>query len=255
MIMNYEQLAYYYDVLMEDAPYDKWESFTKAMIAQTGKPVSSIIDLGCGTGQITTRLAKSGYRMTGVDYSADMLTIAHERAARQRLNVQFIQQDLRKLEGFRHYDVAISYCDVLNYITEEDELRSVFQHVAALLKSEGLFIFDIHSLDYVHNHLINQTFADVTDDVAYVWFCSVGDEEGEMHHDLTLFARDKSSGQYIRFDEYHHQRTYPVTFYKQLLDEAGFDIQHLSSNFSIQDNAIDEMEERLFITAIKRSEE
>ncbi len=140
MIMSYEQMAYYYDVLMAEAPYDEWKSFTEAMIAQAGKPVSSIIDLGCGTGQITTRLARAGYKMTGVDYSSDMLAVAQERAETEKLPVQFIQQDLQMLEGLHGYDAAVSYCDVMNYIIEEDELRIVFQCVAASLKPGGLFI-------------------------------------------------------------------------------------------------------------------
>ncbi|RYG74754.1 class I SAM-dependent methyltransferase [Lentibacillus lipolyticus] len=253
--MNYEQMAYYYDVLMTEAPYDEWKSFTEAMIVKAGRPVSSIIDLGCGTGQITTRLARAGYRVTGVDYSSDMLAIAQKRADKEHLSVPFIQQDLRMLEGLHGYDAAVSYCDVMNYITGEDELRTVFQRVAGLLKSGGLFLFDVHALRHVHEHYMNQTFADVDDEVAYIWFCAEGEQRGEMHHELTFFARDNASGRYTRFDEYHHQRTYPVRFYKQLLEETGFAIQYVTSDFSIENNAIDEEAERIFITAVKRPEE
>ncbi|GAA0442929.1 class I SAM-dependent methyltransferase [Lentibacillus halophilus] len=253
--MTYEQMAYYYDLLMTEAPYDQWKSFTEAMIEQTKTSVSSIIDLGCGTGQITTRLAESGYHMTGVDYSSDMLTVAKQRADSERVPIQFIQQDLRMLEGFPLYDAAVSYCDVLNYITDEEELRTVFQRVAGLLRTGGLFIFDVHSLQHVHNYYKNQTFADVDDDVAYIWFCTPGEREGEMHHDVTFFAWDHSSGHYIRFDEYHHQRTYSIHFYRQLLDEAGFTIRHVSSDFLEENNAIDAESERLFITAAKRPDD
>ena len=123
--MSYEQMAYYYDQLMQDAPYDQWQSFTEQMIHRCGKHVDSIVDLGCGTGQITTRLARSGYRMTGIDYSSAMLSIGQQRASAENIPVQWIQQDLRELDGIENQDMAISYCDVMNYITEENELLSL----------------------------------------------------------------------------------------------------------------------------------
>lgn len=250
--MTYQQMANIYDLLMKDAPYDKWKSFTNEIIRQSGKSVETIIDLGCGTGQITTRLASEGYRMIGVDYSVDMLSYAEQRASTEKLPVNWIQQDLRDLTGINNQDVAISYCDVINYITEEDELSTVFQNIAGTLKSGGLFLFDVHSLYHVLHNFVNQTFAEAGDDVSYIWFCSEGDVQGEMYHDLTFFVSEQ--GKYSRFDEFHHQRTYSIDFYLQLLRKSGFKIQHLSGDFSLKNKEIDEDAERIFIVAEKRSE-
>ncbi len=242
-------MANFYDQLMIEAPYDKWKTFTEEMIKQSEKTVESIADLGCGTGQITTRLAREGYKMTGVDFSSDMLSIAEQRASNDNLPIQWIHQDLRFLDGINNLDMAISYCDVMNYITEEDELLTVFKRVANALKPGGLFIFDIHSLYHVQYNFVNQTFADVTDDLSYIWFCSEGEEQGEMYHDLTFFVKEQ--GAYTRFDESHHQRTFPIDFYSQLLTAAGFEMKHLSADFSLKNENIDEQSERIFIVAEK----
>lgn len=250
--MAYNQMAYYYDQLMQDAPYDKWRLFTETVIEQFGKPVNKIVDLGCGTGQITTRLAESGYQMIGVDYSSDMLSFAEQRMSYQNAPpVQWIQQDLRELIGIENQDMAISYCDVMNYITEEDDLNTVFANTAALLKPGGIFIFDVHALYHVENNMVNHTFAEVYDDISYIWFCTEGDRQGEMYHDLTFFVSDDNT--YSRFDEVHRQRTFPIEFYERLLHANGFGVQHLAGDFSL-DHDVSERAERIFITAVKRSE-
>ncbi|ALX50550.1 class I SAM-dependent DNA methyltransferase [Lentibacillus amyloliquefaciens] len=249
--MAYKQMADYYDFLMRDAPYDKWHDYTEKMIRETGKSVDTIIDLGCGTGQITTKLAQSGYQMIGVDYSSDMLSFAEQRAGKEKLPIQWLQQDLLTLSGIENQDMAISYCDVLNYITEEDDLRKVFNNIAAALKPGGLFIFDVHSLYHVRHNLMNETFAEVYDDISYIWFCFEGERDGEMYHDLTFFA--SKGDKYSRFDELHHQRTYPIEFYERLLNENGFLVQHIAGDFS-PGHQIEADAERFFITAVKRSE-
>ncbi|MBP2078131.1 class I SAM-dependent DNA methyltransferase [Oceanobacillus polygoni] len=249
--MAYQQMASLYDQLMVNAPYDEWVSFTEEMLRQTGKEAERIADLGCGTGEIATRLAERGYQITGVDYSTDMLTYAAHKAAERNLSIQWLHQDLTKLTGLSEYDVAISYCDVMNYIIEPTDLQKSFHNIANCLKEGGLFIFDVHSLYQVEQNYVNQTFSEVTDEASYIWFCSAGDEPGEMFHDLTFFALEGEM--YKRFDEYHHQRTYPISFYKKMLKESGFENIKLFADFSVKTNDIDEKSERIFFLAEKRS--
>ena len=250
--MAYQQMASLYDQLMTNAPYDQWLQFTKSIIEKSGKNIKTIVDLGCGTGEITIGLAKAGYNLTGVDFSSDMLTYAEQKASNEKQSIQWINQDLRELTGFTNLDVAVSYCDVINYITSENELATVFTRVAESLKVGGLFIFDVHSLQHVEHRLVNQVFTLVTDDISYIWDCSEGEEFGEMHHDLTFFASD-GHGKYDRFEEFHHQRTHSVEIYTRLLIEAGFEKPVLYSDFSLESDYLSEKSERIFFVAQKRS--
>lgn len=249
--MAYQQMAYVYDKLMRDAPYEAWTHFTLDAIEKSGKQVKEIADLGCGTGEITTKLAERGYVMTGVDYSSDMLAYAEHKASERNVSIQWLHQDLKELIGLADLDAAISYCDVMNYITEEEDLKQVFRRVADSLKAGGLFIFDVHAIKHVENNYVNQTFADVTDDASYIWFCSEGEKPGEMFHELTFFTLD--GDRYARFDEYHHQRTYSINFYKKLLEEAGFENVNIYTDFSLKEQNINEQSERIFFIAEKRS--
>ncbi|ASK63131.1 SAM-dependent methyltransferase [Virgibacillus phasianinus] len=250
--MAYQQMAKLYDKLMDGAPYDKWAEFTKKVLNQSEIPVSQIVDLGCGTGQLTTRLAKEGYQMIGVDYSVEMLSYAEQRASEKNLTVQWINQDLREMDGITDMDLVVSYCDVINYITSPDELDTVFGNVAKMLKETGLFIFDVHSLYHVKNDLINQTFATVDDELSSIWFCSEGEETGEMFHDLTFFVSNDQDS-YSRFDEFHHQKTFPIDKYCSLLEQNELKIKNIYGDFSVTDDGLQENTERIFFVAEKRS--
>lgn len=245
--MAYTHMAAVYDTLMTDAPYDKWLEFTKQVIQKSGRSIDKIADLGCGTGEIALRLAEEGFQVTGVDFSPDMLTLAADKAIKKNLSVQWVLQDMRELEGFVNMDLIVSYCDSINYITSEKELSDVFYRVAASLKEDGLFVFDVHSFFHMENHLKNQTFADAGEDASYIWFCVEGDHPGEVFHELTFFSLE--GGHYIRFDELHHQRTFSVEAYKKLLSDAGFKNIKWYSDFTFQNDIVKEDAERIFFIA------
>lgn len=248
--MAYFQMAYLYDRLMEEAPYKKWYTITEEILRLTGEKVETIADLGCGTGEITLKMAEAGYNLYGVDYSADMLAVAAEKSFQKNVNIQWINQDIRELSGLSNIDLAISYCDVINYITKIEEVKNTFQNVAQILRPGGLFIFDVHSMYHVEQNLTNKTFADVGEDYSYIWFCDPGDEQGEMFHHLTFFTL--VGEKYERFVELHHQQTYPVHKYEQLLLETGFEKPKLYADFNIKDEFITEKAERIFFLTRKK---
>lgn len=247
--MVYNNLAKVYDFLMKDAPYDEWIRFTEHHFKASRNKINYVADLGCGTGEITIQLAELGYKMIGIDRSEEMLTFAEQKAYDQQVSVQWIQQDLRNLEGFKQLDAIISYCDVINYITTPTDLEKVFQAVYESLSDQGLFIFDVHALNYAKEHLMNHTFTEITDEVTYIWECFPGENEGEMHHELTFFCSDGKK--YDRFDEYHIQRTYPESFYTNLLKQIGFQRIEIYNDFSTKHEKPLENIQRVFFVVTK----
>ncbi|WP_017472636.1 class I SAM-dependent DNA methyltransferase [Amphibacillus jilinensis] len=251
--MAYQQMANLYDFLMKDAPYDDWVAFTEIILKQEPKRGNvKVLDLGCGTGQITCRLANQGYDMTGVDLSESMLAEASERAIREQLKINWLKQDILNLEGLYDYDCVISYCDVINYIVEHDQLKRAFLGVFQSLREGGLFIFDVHSMAHVRNRMIDQVFSEIYDDLAYIWFCRQGKRTGEMHHELTFFV--EKNGVYQRFDEEHHQRTFLSDDFISLLNDAGFKDIQVFADFKLQPldaQPYEEAGERLFFVCKK----
>ncbi|HCE73592.1 MAG TPA: SAM-dependent methyltransferase, partial [Lachnospiraceae bacterium] len=78
----YESFAQVYDKFMDNVPYDSWAWQLCRILSRYGIDDGLVLDLGCGTGQMTRRLRDRGYDMIGVDGSEDMLQVAmeHEQA-------------------------------------------------------------------------------------------------------------------------------------------------------------------------------
>ncbi|QHT47223.1 class I SAM-dependent methyltransferase [Bacillus sp. SB49] len=223
-------MAQVYDRLMEDAPYDRWVEFTDRMLKKFHPKAAAIIDLGCGTGEITHRLHKRGYHMTGIDLSSDMLTIAQQKDP--KAPIAWHRQDMTSLSGFHDVDCIISYCDVINYVTEEDAVKDSFRHIHEALGKDGLFLFDVHSIEHIQQDLLGATFAEVYDDLSYVWFCDPGEKENSFVHDLTFFVQ--TNGLYNRFDEVHYQQGYQTEDLATWLKDAGFLLKGIYADFRKQ---------------------
>ncbi|MBX0358787.1 class I SAM-dependent methyltransferase [Halobacillus sp. Nhm2S1] len=226
--MSYGDMARVYDLLMQDAPYGQWVNFTKQMLQQYHANGQKILDVGCGTGEITHRLHDEGYQMTGIDLSSDMLTVAQQK--NPRAAIEWLQQDMTALEGLSGYDCVISYCDVVNYLTDDQKVQQAFDSIYQTLTQGGVFLFDVHSIDHIHKDLSGATFAEVRDDLSFIWFCDSGELENSLIHDLTFFVED--DGKYQRFDEIHEQRGYDQTVLRSWLSRSGFKVQGVFSDFS-----------------------
>lgn len=249
--MAYNQFASIYDELMKDAPYEAWVALTNHILKDKGMDTTvSVLDLGCGTGEIALRLSKYGYELVGVDYSSEMLSVAQHKAMDAGEQIRWVCQDMRELEGFMGVDVVISYCDVMNYILDEADIVAVFDRVSQSLTDDGLFIFDVHDDIYATNSLLGHTFADVGDDITYIWECEEGDREGRLVHDLSFFQK-KGTDTYVKFSETHEQQVYPLSFYEKLLKKAGFRKIEFLNDFQLENGLSSENRVRNFIIAEK----
>lgn len=88
--MKYEQFALLYDELMNDVPYDKWVEFTEESLQQASMKEARILDVACGTGNVTLPLVRKGYDLIGVDLSEEMLTVAQQKIGGRRLFYSFL---------------------------------------------------------------------------------------------------------------------------------------------------------------------
>jgi SAM-dependent methyltransferase len=99
-----------------------------------------VLDLCCGTGDLTRSLVAHGYRVTGLDGSEQMLGFARENVP----EAEFILGDARDFVLPPVFDGALSTYDSLNHILSLAELRAAFQNVHCALRPGGLFVFDLN---------------------------------------------------------------------------------------------------------------
>jgi len=107
------------------------------------KPGIHILDLGCGVGRHSLELARRGFNVTGVDRTERYLEQASEKAVKEGLNVEFIQEDMRTFCQPNAFDSVISLFTSFGYFEDPEEDRQVVMNVYRSLKSGGVFLIDI----------------------------------------------------------------------------------------------------------------
>jgi SAM-dependent methyltransferase len=101
-----------------------------------------ILELCCGTGRLTIPIAKDGYDISGVDYTASMLEQAKEKASEGGLEVEFIEADIRTLDLPEKYDLIFIPFNSIHHLYKNEDLFKAFRVVKNHLKAGGLFLLD-----------------------------------------------------------------------------------------------------------------
>ncbi|MGD6818176.1 class I SAM-dependent DNA methyltransferase [Metabacillus sp. 113a] len=247
--MIYTGFAGIYDHLMKDVPYRDWADLLDRLMKEHGNGGKKIMDMACGTGEITVLLAQKGYMAAGADISEDMLAVAIQKAEANKVEIPFFNQDMREMEGHHQsYDAVMMNCDSLNYLLEEEDVRQTLHSAAAMLHAGGLLLFDVHSLYKMEHILQGATFADAGEDVSFIWNCFEGDHPYSADHELSFFIKDPD-GRYSRIDEFHQQRAYAPEQLLSWLEAEGFEVLEHFSDFT--PGTLLEKSERQFYAAKK----
>lgn len=217
----YTEFAAVYDEFMDNVPYDEWADYLHGLLQKDGIEDGLVLDLGCGTGAMTERMAAFGYDMIGADNSEEMLEIAMEKRLESGHDILYLLQDMREFELYGTVKAAVSICDSMNYILEKEDLVQVFKLVNNYLDPSGIFIFDMNT-EYKYTHLLaDGTFAENREESSFIWENFYDEEERINEYDLTLFIKE---GELFRkFEETHYQRCYSLDEVKEAAKEAGMD--------------------------------
>ena len=217
---GYGEFASVYDLLTENVPYDEIAEYYNGIIKELGATGNLLLDMGCGTGNLTLRLADMGYDIIASDASAEMLTIASEKLSGR---AQLICQSMTETELYGAVDIAVSTLDSINHLDSAADIFECFKRTAENMNSGGLFLFDVNTI-YKHREILgNNTFVYDVDGVYCVW---QNEYQGDGRTDIYLdfFAEDEESGMYDRYSDDFSETAYPAEKIKELLIGAGFEI-------------------------------
>ena len=219
----YEEFASVYDMFMEEIPYKKWLANITQILQKEGVHNGLVLELGCGTGTMTGLLAGKGYDMIGVDNSEEMLAEAMEKKVESGQDILYLLQDMQEFELYGTVRAVVSVCDSLNYITDRDELRHVFELVNNYLDPEGVFLFDMNTVHKYRDLMGDTTIAENRDEGSFIWDNSYDEEEGLNYYELAVFL-PREDGLYEKSEEVHCQKAYPQKEIETLIREAGMDL-------------------------------
>ena len=216
----YNKFASIYDELMMDFNYEDWFNYIEDIFKKYNKTPRKIIEMACGTGNLSYYLAKKGYNLTCFDLSENMLSQAYGKL-RKFKNVKLIKQNMIDFNLKESFDSIISICDSINYITRKEDLLQTFKNVWNHLEDDGIFIFDINSFYKLKYIIGNNTFVEDREDVFYTWQNYYDENKNICEFYLTFFFSEDGEI-YERFDEEHKERAYKLDEIVELLKKAGF---------------------------------
>lgn len=113
----------------------------------SGSP-TRILDLGCGPGLYTSRLARLGHQCLGIDFSPASIAYARECAEKEQLRCTYIEQDIRLAEyGSGHGVVMLIYGEF--NVFRPTDARLILGKANRALTSDGLLLLEPHTFSAV----------------------------------------------------------------------------------------------------------
>jgi len=242
---QYQYLSEIYDKSMElsGIDYDKWFGKIQDLLGNDKENIKNILELGCGTGNITQRLLEYGYEVVGVDISGEMLSIAKEKLGNFSEKVIFMQQDVCDFDfDIYEIDMILAVNDLINYITEVADLKNLFAFCYEHLRKDGVLLFDISSKYKIEQILSNNVFFEEDEDYCMIWQNSYDNDEKVIDMYIDIFKQNQE-GLYERYQEEHAQRAYDEDEIITVLKEIGF--QNIKTEYIISDKD-EKKSERIF---------
>lgn len=220
--MAYEVFAGVYDAFNEDADYDALCTQILARLRAHGIDSGIIADLGCGTGDLTLRLAAAGYDMIGVDLSEEMLCVLREKMAEAgRCDILLLQQDLRRLDLYGTINAAVSTFDTFNHIGPYEQFRAALTRSALFIEPGGLFLFDMNT-PYKHERVLaDQRYVMEDEEILFTWqnHYDAARRATDIHLDITYKDEDEP------YEEDFTEYAYTLEEIRAACEEAGLAVE------------------------------
>jgi SAM-dependent methyltransferase len=177
----------------------------------------SVVDVGCGTGQLAVELARRGHRVTGVDPSSAMLAVARGRSGGEL--VRWIEGDASCL-GPGEYDLAVMSGHVVQVITDDRRLMATFAAIYRCLRPGGRLAFDSRNpAARVWSQWTRADSTRVVDGGVEVWY-----QEARALGDLVTFECHYRFPDGSELVSHNDVRFRSYAWLRQVLMEAGFQV-------------------------------
>jgi len=126
-----------------------WQYGRDLLVLLNAKPGERILDVGCGTGQLTAEITQFGAEVVGIDSSPDMIATASKNFPRVRFEVA----DVTALTFENEFDVVVSNA-ALHWVRDQP---SAIASIARALKPRGRLIFEMGGRGNLH-HLLSAVY-------------------------------------------------------------------------------------------------
>ena len=185
-----------------------------------------ILDLACGFGRHTNRLAVRGHRMTGIDAEPGFLEKAQRQANVLGVSVDYQKGDMRRLDLDSTFDVVLLLFTAFGYF-EDNENLLVLQKICKALRPGGRFLLDIPNRE----PFAAQLSPAFVDEVGQDLMINRGsyDPETRRWYNRRVVIRNG-----VRKDKPFFIRMYDEDEIRYLLEQAGMECLRIYSGYNVE---------------------
>ncbi len=209
-----------------DAASRKQETIEKTVsFIETFLPKNkSICDFGCGPGLYTNLLQKRGYQVQGIDISTNSIEYAKTQNEEVEYTMcNYIEQPLKNKVDF----IQMIYCDfgAMTPLSQKIVLENVYHS----LIDDGVFFFDVMSMNYYNNTKEKTYYGNETDGFFTLGNVDIA-EDVIKYEDLSLTLTHIKIRGAKDMDFYNYDKCYTKEVITQLVEQNGFKVLDICSD-------------------------
>lgn len=207
--MEYDLLATFYDSFIDEVVYQEYLDLVTKYSS-----LGTLLDIGCGTGNLAIEFAKRGYDVVATDLSEEMLNIVDYRAKEEEVEIEIAIYDMLDPIDFQ-FDIVIASMDVINHLSDLEDVEFGFTNIYNSISDNGVFIFDVLSVEFIDAF---DGYTEDDDELHFHWESHKGDKEHSIVHTITVNVDDDHEEVKI------YEQTHETKAYEAILEKVGFTI-------------------------------
>jgi ubiquinone/menaquinone biosynthesis C-methylase UbiE len=220
--MSYDDFSRFYDLLTDNVEYEKRADYFCRLLSMCGIEEGILLDLGCGTGSMSVKMAERGFDVIGVDSSIGMLNAAQQKMFESGKHMLLLNQNMQEIDLYGTVDCAICVLDGINHLDSAEDVRKTFEKVSLFMNQGGAFAFDVNTVYKHKNVLADNVFVYEPDGLFCVWQNSFNETDNSVEISLDFF--EEEDGVYYRSSESFAERAYELGDIKKWLEDSGFEV-------------------------------
>ena len=228
----YDIFSKYYDTFTENVDYKGKTEHICEIFKRYDQLPTLLLEVGCGSGNFSTCFYKKGIDVIGVDISEGMLSVAKEKAEKEKQDILYLNQSASELDLYGTVDGAVCLLDTVNHIVNKKELQQSFNKISLFLEKDRLFVFDVNT-EYKQKEILgNNTFVLQNEEVYLVW--QNWYDKTRKISDIELDFFEKQNDTYKRETIGFCERVYEKAELETMLKKAGLKLiaVHCENGFS-----------------------
>ena len=246
--MSYDIFSGFYDRLTDNVEYEKRADYFCRLLSMCGAEDGILLDLGCGTGNMSLLMAERGYEVIGVDSSIGMLNVAQQKMFESGNQLLLLNQSMQDIDLYGTVDCAICVLDGINHLSGAEDVKKTFGKVSLFMNKGGVFAFDVNTIYKHRNVLADNCFVYDFDDLFCAWQNNYNSEDNSV--EITLDFFEEEDGVYYRSCESFSEQAYELCDIRAWLEEAGFEVVGIYDDLTTE-NVSPESQRAVFLTKKK----